>query len=193
MESVSIKGTKREKLGTKFANQLRKEGMVPCEIYSSEGNIHFYADARVFNPIIYTPKTYIVNIEVDGKEYKTIVKEMQFHPVKDNVIHIDFMELQEDRPVKTTVPVELTGVSEGVKAGGKLRLNMRRLKIKALPKHLPDSIKVAIDDLQIGQSIKVGDLQIENVELLDAKNAVIVAVKMSRKALSQAAAAAESE
>lgn len=182
MKTIEIKGTKRTDLGKKATKQLRKEEQVPCVIYGGEETIHFSAPAKEFNNIIYTPNIYIINIDVDGKVYPCILQDKQFHPVADNVLHLDFLQIKEDKPVNIEIPVELSGLAEGVKEGGKLQLEKRKLKVRGLAKHLPDSLKIDITNLGLGKTIQVSALSYDNIEITTAKNAVVVSVKLTRAA-----------
>jgi large subunit ribosomal protein L25 len=182
MKTIEIKGLKRETLGKKATKQLRNEDNVPCVLYGGEEVLHFYADSKEFRKLIYTPHVYIVKVNVDEKTVNAIIKDAQFHPVSEEVLHIDFLQIFEDKPVVIDVPVKLEGFAEGVRAGGKLQLEKRKLTVKALPKNLPDNLTINIDNLKLGSTRKVGDLTFENLELLNAKNAVVVSVKLTRAA-----------
>lgn len=161
---------------------LRKEGEIICVLYGGEENIHFSAPINDFRHLIYTPHVFLVELDIDGRQHQAIVKDIQFHPVSDKVLHIDFMEIFAGSPVTISIPIKITGLSEGVKQGGKLTLEHRKLKVKALAKDLPDELKVDVTKLTLGKSIKVGALNFENLELLDVKNSVVVSVKLTRTA-----------
>ncbi len=193
MESVDIKVHKRTDLGKKAAKKLRKQGMVPGVLYGGEEVVHFYAPESAFKHIIYTDRVYIVNLDIDGKVYKTIRKATQFHPVTDRLLHIDFLELHEGKPVKLYVPVKLTGFAEGVRMGGNLFQLMRYMRIKALPKHLPDHLEIDVTNLGLGKSLKVEQLSFENIEILEPKSAVVAVIKLTRAAKSKQAAEAEQQ
>ena len=180
MKSVSISGLPRVSVGKKDAKTLRREGKVPCTLYGGTEQINFYAEYNTFTHVVYTPEVNTVKITVDGKEYDTLLQEIQFHPVNDKIMHIDFLQLFPDKPVMIDIPVKITGSSSGVKAGGKLTIVTRKLKVKSLPAHLPDDITVDISDLEIGQSRKVGDITLPNVQLLDTPNRVIASVNITR-------------
>jgi len=190
MKTIEIKALSREHFGKKSTNSLRAEGNVPCVMYREKDNLHFYAHENAFRGLVYTPEVYLANIEVDGKTYKAVMKEIQFHPVSDRLQHIDFMQVSEDKPVTINIPLKITGESSGVKAGGKLRVKRRGLKVKGLTKHIPDHLTIDITGLGIGQSIKIGDLNYENLEIIDNKRAMIVAVELSRLSLKEEEAAA---
>ncbi|MBL7905532.1 MAG: 50S ribosomal protein L25 [Bacteroidales bacterium] len=180
MKTVSMSGSLRGNVGKKDAKAQRKEGRVPCVIYGGKEQVHFSADVTAFKPVLYTPASNLIKIDVDGKEYLTILQDLQSHPVSDNILHADFMELDPKKPVIIPVPIRITGTSPGVLLGGKLIKKFRKLKIKALIEHLPDEIEVSISNLNINQSIKVGDMKMDNIEFLDIPSAVIVTVISTR-------------
>ncbi|MEO0312348.1 MAG: hypothetical protein RIQ89_2005 [Bacteroidota bacterium] len=190
MKSLTIQGTARAVQSKQLLKKLRAEGNVPCVLYGGEEQIHFSAPVLSFKPLVYSPEVYVVNIEVGGKTHSAVMKEIQFHPVTDALMHIDFLATNESKSVVMEVPVKVTGNAIGVKAGGALINKMRKLKVAALPKHLPDNITVQIDALNIGDSIRVKDLSQEGVSFLDGANNVIVAVKTTRNAVADAPAAA---
>ncbi|MBR8534808.1 50S ribosomal protein L25/general stress protein Ctc [Carboxylicivirga sediminis] len=190
MQTIEIKGTVRTELGKKSTKALRAEGKVPCVIYGGEQNVHFTAPEAEFRKVIYTPNVYIINVNVDGTVYPTILQDTQFHPVKEQMLHADFLLVKEDKPVVIEIPVKLEGFAEGVKAGGKLQLEKRKLKVKALAKDLPDTLNINIDSLGLGKTMQVGQLNFDNLELLNAKNAVVVAVRLTRAARAAAQQAA---
>jgi large subunit ribosomal protein L25 len=180
MKTIEIKGSLRTELGKKSAKQIRKEGNVPCVIYGGEQNIHFHAHENSFRNLIYTPDAHIVNLNLDGKLYKVIMQDVQFHPVTDKVVHVDFIEVFDEKPVIIRIPVKITGESVGVKAGGKLRIKKRHLKVKGLTNDIPEHLPVDITNIKIHQSVKVGDLSYDKIELLDPKISTILSVATSR-------------
>ena len=186
MKTVQLSGSARTNVGKVDAKELRAKGHVPCVIYGGNEQIHFHADERAFKPVIYTPNAHIVEINLDGKVYKTVLQEAQYHRINDKLIHADFLQIVDGKPVTVNIPVKLVGQSEGVKKGGKLVLKLRKLKARGIAQELPDSIDLNIDKLDIGNSISVGDISIPGVTLLNAKNVSVVAVNTTR-----AAAAAE--
>ncbi|MCI5983316.1 MAG: 50S ribosomal protein L25/general stress protein Ctc [Bacteroidales bacterium] len=190
MQTFDIKGTKREVGGKKAAKQLRRQGLVPCIVYGGEKEIAFSVPEVDFRGLIYTPNVYIVNLTIDGETMQVILKDIQFHPVADNILHVDFLQVFPEKPVTIGVPLRIVGHSEGVKAGGKLQVEMRKLNVKGLIANLPDILDVDITTLGLGQVIKVGDLHYDNLEILNAKSAVVAGVKSTRAAVSAAAAAA---
>jgi large subunit ribosomal protein L25 len=180
MKTVSLSGSLRENVGKKDAKAQRVAGKVPCVIYGGKEQVHFTTDVVNFKPILYTPATFLINVNVDGKEYLTVLQDLQSHPVTDNILHVDFMELDPKKPVIISVPIRVSGTSPGVLRGGKLIKKFRKLKVKALIQHLPDEIEVSINDLDLNQSIKVSDIKMDNVEFLDIKNAIILSVQSTR-------------
>jgi len=180
MKSIDIKGSKRADITKQEVKSLRESGKVPCVIYGGKEPIHFAAEAADFKSLIYTPEAHLVNVDVDGNIFKVVLKEVQYHPVTEAIIHVDFLEIGDNKPVTINVPVKFTGASEGVKQGGKLVAKMRKLKIQALPSKLPDNITIDISDLRIGGSIRVRDLRQEGVTFLDSENNVVVGVRVTR-------------
>lgn len=189
MKSVKLSGSLRANVGKVDAKATRLKGFVPCVIYGGKEQIHFEADERAFKPVIFTPNAHIVEVELAGKTYKTILQEAQYHKVTDKLIHADFLEIQEGKPVTANIPVVLTGQSDGVKKGGKLVLKMRKLKVRGIADKLPDTISIDITKLDIGNSIAVGNLNIADATLLNAKNVSVVSVVTTR-AVAQAESAA---
>lgn len=183
MKSIALTGNKRAERGSSNANTLRKEEKVPCVIYGGKENIHFTINEIAFSKIINTHEVYFVDLDIDGTKIKTIIQDVQFHPVTDRVIHVDFLEVTDDKPIIVNLPVFTTGASKGVLNGGKLRMVTRKLKVKGLSSAIPEKIELDITNLKIGQSIKVADVQLDGLSILDAENAVVVAVKMIRVAV----------
>ena len=193
MKTFELKASPRADVGKKATKKVRTQGLIPCVIYGGETPLHFAAPVNDFRNLLYTPHVYIVNIILEEKTIPALLKEIQFHPVSDAVLHIDFIQLHEDKPAATAVPVLTSGFAEGVKSGGRLKTEIRRLKIKALPKNFPDSITIDVTDIELGHSIKVRDLDLEGLELLDPAGAVVVSVKLTRVAKGMAAAEGEEE
>lgn len=191
MKTIEIKGSFRNELGKKSSRLSRKSGNVPCVIYSKEGNIHFEAPELSFKNLVYTHEAHLVKLLVDDKEYNVVLKDIQFHPVNDRIQHVDFVQISEDKPVIIGIPVKVTGTSAGVLAGGKLVIKKRNLKVKGLPKDLPEELSVDITELKIHESIKVGDLSYDKIELLDPKKDMVVGVATSRVAKTSEEEAAE--
>jgi large subunit ribosomal protein L25 len=180
MKTVSLSGSKRSNVGSKDAAALRANGQVPCVIYGGTEQVHFSTDEKNFKNIIYTPEVCLVEIEVEGKKHITILQDAQYHRVSDKLIHADFLEVIDGKPITMHIPVKLHGQSEGVKAGGKLILKTRKLKARGLANNMPNNIDVQIDNLQIGGSITVGEVKVEGIELLNAKNVTVVSVQSTR-------------
>ncbi len=182
MKKIELKASKREAIGKKAAKELRKKEIVPGVLYGGKEVAHFAIEEKQLKALVYTPNVYIVELDIEGTKVEAILQDIQFHPVSDHVVHIDFLQIFEDKPVVIEIPVKLVGFAEGVKAGGRLSLEQRKLRVKALPSALPDTLDVKIDHLKLGQSIQVGALNFENLELLNAKNSVVAAVKLTRAA-----------
>ncbi len=190
MKSITLKGSERESVGKVSTNALRNAGRVPCVIYGGENPVHFSVEAKDLNPLVYTPDALIVDLELaSGKKFKAALQDIQFHPVTENILHVDFIELFDDKPVTMQVPVKITGHSAGVRAGGVLVVNSRKLQVRALPANLPDVIEVDITDLNIGDKSFVRTLQKENYKIMAADNYIVAYVKTSRNAAKNAAAA----
>jgi large subunit ribosomal protein L25 len=182
MQTIEIKATKRESLGKTATKELRKSGGVPSVIYGGKDVVHFHAAENELRKLINTPNVYLIKLNIDGTVYDAVIKDLQFHPVSDSLLHIDFLHLAEGKPVIIEIPVKLEGLAEGVKAGGKLTLEQRKLRVKGLAKDLPDVLKINISSLGLGKGIQVGALSFPNLELLNAKNSVVVSVKLTRAA-----------
>ena len=184
MKSVEIQGTLRTDTGSKYAQAERKAGNVPCVIYGGEvPPFHFSAPALAFKSLVYTPEAKTATITVDGKTVKAVIQDMQFHPVTDALMHIDFIQLDEGKAVTMNIPVVLNGQARGVLNGGKLKMILRTLSVRALPNEMPDNIQLDITDLSIGKSIRVSDVVPSKFEILNADTAVIVTVKKARGAM----------
>jgi large subunit ribosomal protein L25 len=187
MKTFQLEGSKRENTGKKAAKAYRKDSLVPCVLYGGEEVIHFTVTKDGVRKLIYTPEIYIVDLTVDGKACKAILKDSQYHPVSDELLHIDFLQVFEEKPVVIEIPVILEGLAEGVKAGGKLSLEMRKLKVKGLYANFPENLVVNIENLDLGKTVQVGELSFENLEILNAKDNVVAAVKLTRAARGAAA------
>lgn len=190
MKTLELTGSLRKELGKKATKAARNENTVPCVLYGGSENLHFQIKNSEIRKLIYTPNVYLVNLAIEGKKITAILKDSQFHPVKDELLHADFLEVTADKPIVIQIPVQLEGLAEGVKAGGKLSLEKRKLKVKGLYKDVPEKLHINIETLGLGKTIQVGQLSFDNLELLDAKNAVVCAVKLTRAARGAAAAAA---
>lgn len=191
MKTVSLSGSLRENVGKKDAKMHRRAANVPCVMYGGKEQIHFVAPEKELARLIHNPASYIFEIEIGGKKHSTIVQDTQYHPVTDRMLHVDFKEIVADKPVTISVPIIITGTAPGVLRGGKLVKKMRRLAVKALVQHLPDDVTVSIDTLDIGGTLKVSDLTLENVAFLDPASSVIVAVNTARTVVEETGPGAE--
>jgi len=189
MKTFDLKGTVRTDLGKKATKAERVGENVPCVLYGGAENTHFTTTISDIRKMIYTPEVFVVNLDIDGKKTTSIMKALQFHPVTDKVLHIDFLQISEDKPVVVELPVKLEGLAEGVKAGGKLALEMRKLKVKGLYTQIPENIVIDVTELGLGKSIQVAKVSVANLEILNAKNAVVAQVKLTRAARGAAATA----
>ena len=189
MKTFQLEGSKREQTGKKAAKAYRHESLVPCVLYGGDEVIHFNVLKEGLRKLIYTPEVHIVDLTIDGQSSKAILKETQFHPVSDELLHVDFLQIVDVKPVVIEIPIVLEGLAEGVKAGGKLSLEMRKLRVKGLYKNLPEKLLINVESLGLGKTIQVGDLHFDNLELLNAKENVVASVKLTRAASGAAAAA----
>lgn len=189
MKTFELKGTVRTDLGKKASKAERVAENVPCVLYGGKENIHFTTTVSDIRKLVYSPEVFVVDLNIDGKKTKAVMKALQFHPVSDKVLHIDFLQLTDDKPVVVELPVKLEGLAEGVKAGGKLALEMRKLKVKGLYKLIPENIVIDVTELGLGKSILVAKVSVPNLEILNAKNAVVAQVKLTRAARGAAATA----
>ena len=180
MKTLEIKATKRADFGKKAAKAFRREGQIPCIMYGGGEEVAFTVDTKAVKPLIYTPNSYIVELDIDGKIEKAVMREVQFHPVREQILHIDFYRVQEGKPVAIAIPVRLTGNAEGVKVGGKLALSARKLTVKAMVDQLPDEIVVDVTPLKVGQTIFVGDLQFEGLQFVTPATTAVCAVRVTR-------------
>jgi large subunit ribosomal protein L25 len=193
MKTVVVKGQKRNSLGKKEAKLLRSQELVPSVLYGAGEPIHFAVPFSEMRQLVYTPGVFLVDVDIDGTIYPAMMQDVQWHAVEEQILHVDFLKIEENKKIKIDVPVKVAGLAKGIKAGGKLKINLRRLKVKALAKDLPDSIEINVTKLGIGQSVKVGDLSLKNIELLDKKSNVVVAVTITRAARSAAGAVIDEE
>jgi large subunit ribosomal protein L25 len=191
MKSITIKGSERESVGKVATKAIRNAGEVPCVIYGGNQPVHFSADERAFKTLVYTPNAHTVVIELGKNSYNAILQDIQVHPVSDKILHIDFFQLKENKEIMMEVPVKIVGTSPGVLLGGDLRLNQRRLKVKALPKNLPDFVEANISELQMGNKLYVTKLATDNFKLMHPDNTVVCQVKISRAAMKAAQEAAK--
>ncbi len=197
MKEISLAGQVRTDLGKKASKLLRKEGNIPCNLYGLAVNdgkpeaLPFSVSMSDLRKIIYTPHIYLINLTVDGVTRKAVLKEIQFHPVTDAVLHVDFLEVNEEKPVVIGLPVKLVGLAQGVRDGGRMSLSLRKINVKATYPMLPEHLDVDVTALKIGKSIKVGALSYEGLELVTGKDVVVCSVKMTRAASMAAQAAKE--
>lgn len=182
MKTFELSGSIRTELGKKATKAVRRSEDVPCNLYGVSDNVHFTVPQNKLRKLIYTPEVYLIDLTVGKNTTKAIIKELQFHPVSDKVLHVDFLEVTADKPTVVEIPVKLTGLAAGVKAGGKLSLEMRKLRVKGLYKDIPDSITLDVTKVGLGKSIQVGKVKLDNLEILNAKNAVVAQVKLTRAA-----------
>ena len=196
MKSIQIQGSARTETGKKATRDLRRNDSVPCVLYGSQKDengkqiaTHFSVTVDGLRKLVYTPHIYVVDLNIDGKIVNAVMKDIQFHPVTDAILHVDFYQIDENNPIVMEVPVQLEGLAEGVKAGGKLVLQMRKLKVKALYNEIPERMVINVSSLGLGKTIKVGELSYEGLEIQNAKDAVVCAVKLTRAARGAQAAA----
>ena len=180
MKTVEIIGYKRANLGKSEAKKLRAEGNVPCVLYGGEDQVHFYAPMILFRDLVYTDRAHFVHLNIEGDEYQAIMQDIQFHPVSEIILHVDFLQLFEGKPIKMDIPVHFEGTSPGVTKGGTLIKKRRYLKIKALPKNMPDYVEANLETLDFGKSIKVEEIAENNFEILDPKIASVAVVEIPR-------------
>lgn len=196
MKSINVSGTVRKETGKKATREIRKAGSIPCNLYGEVRDEKglpvaksFSVTAEAVRKLVYTPEIYSVNLNIDGTECKAIMKELQFHPVSDQLLHIDFYEINEEKPIVMEVPIKLNGLAEGVKAGGKLAASVRSLKVRAPYTAIPERLDIDVTNLGLGKTIKVAELSFEGLELVTNPSVVVCQVKMTRSAMSAAATA----
>jgi len=183
MKSITIKGSQRESVGKSATKALRNAGQVPCVLYGGDKPVHFSADEKAFKNLVYTPNVYTAVIELDGQKHAAILQDIQFHPVSDKILHVDFYQLFDDKEVTMSIPVRLTGTSPGVLNGGSLRFTNRKLRIKALPANLPDFVTADISKLRIGNKLYITELFNDEYTFMHPDNTVVVQVRTSRNAV----------
>lgn len=186
MKKVSLSGSPRENVGKKDAKHLRAAGRVPAVLYGGDGQVSFSLDLIELSKYVYTPDVYQFTVDVDGTSYQAILKDLQFDPVSDRILHADFLQLVDGKPVKMELPVRITGSSIGVRNGGRLAVNFRRIKVHGVPNTFPDVVELDITKLRIGMALRVKDLSMEGITVLHDPEAVVVAVKRARGAVDEA-------
>ena len=198
MKEIKVSGQKRTDLGKKASKLLRKEGLVPCNLYGEahkDGKpvaVSFAAPMAELRKVVYTPHIYVIELVIDGESHTAVLKELQFHPVTDSLLHIDFYEVNDQKPITIGVPVKLSGLAQGVRDGGRMNMSIRKINVKAPYQQIPEHLDIDVTGLQLGKSIKVGELSFEGLELVTPKEVVVCSIKATRNSI-QAAAAAEAE
>jgi len=195
MKEINVTGQKRTDLGKKASKTLRKEGLVPCNLYGQETAdgkpvaMSFACPMTELRKVVYTPHIYVINLVIDGESHTAIMKELQFHPVTDALLHVDFLEVNDQKPITIGIPVKLVGLAQGVRDGGRMNLSIRKINVTAPYQQIPEHLDVDVTALKIGKSIKVGELSYEGLELTTGKDVIVCSIKMTRAAMSAAAAA----
>jgi large subunit ribosomal protein L25 len=190
MKEINVTGQKRTDLGKKASKALRKEGLVPCNIYGEakqDGKpvaLSFASPMSELRKVVYTPHIYVINLNIDGENHTAILKEMQFHPVTDALLHVDFFEVNDQKPITIGIPIKLVGLAQGVRDGGRINLSIRKIAVTAPYQQIPEHLDVDVTSLKIGKSIKVGQLSYEGLELATSKDIVVCSIKMTRQAVS---------
>ena len=198
MKEIKVSGQKRTDLGKKASKLLRKEGLVPCNLYGEahkDGKpvaVSFAAPMAELRKVVYTPHIYVIELVIDGESHTAVLKELQFHPVTDALLHIDFYEVNDQKPITIGVPVKLSGLAQGVRDGGRMNMSIRKINVKAPYQQIPEHLDIDVTGLQLGKSIKVGELSFEGLELVTPKEVVVCSIKATRNSI-QASAAAEAE
>jgi len=180
MKTVSMSGLLRANVGKKDAKLTRVSGKVPCVVYGGKEELHFAVDEKELQTIIFTPYTFLVNLDIEGRKITAIVQDVQYHPVSDKTLHVDFLEVTPGKPIITSLPIRIEGNSVGVLRGGKLVKKFRKLKVKGLFEHMPEEIKINITNMEINDVVKVSDIKIPNIQLLDVPNNMVVSVASTR-------------
>ncbi|MGN0069731.1 MAG: 50S ribosomal protein L25/general stress protein Ctc [Prevotella sp.] len=201
MKEINVTGQKRETVGKKASKQLRKEGLVPCNLYGEARDgetgkpvaMAFACPMTELRKIVYTPHIYVINLIIDGESHTAILKELQFHPVSDALLHVDFLEVNDQKPITIGIPVKLVGLAQGVRDGGRMNLSIRKINVKAPYQQIPEHLDIDVTALRIGKSIKVGELSFEGLEIVTGKEVIVCSIKMTRAALSAAASAEKAE
>ncbi len=200
MKEISVNGKKRTEIGKKATKQLRKEGLVPCNLYGEKRAengapeaLSFVVSASELRKVVYTPHIYVVKLNIEGEEHTAVLKELQFHPVTDALLHVDFYEVNEEKPITIGIPVKLNGLAQGVRDGGRINLSIRKINVRAPYKAIPEQLNIDITNLRLGKSIKVGELSFEGLEIATPAEVIVCSVKTTRASKSAAAAEAAAE
>ncbi len=193
MKTLEIIGYKRANLGKSESKRLRDNSSVPCVLYGGKEQVHFHTPMILFRDLVYTPQAHFVNLDIEGVEYQCILQDIQFHPVSEIILHADFLLLNDKKALKMDIPVETFGKAPGLEAGGKLVMKQRKLRVSALPANMPDSIKVDISGLELGKSVKVGEIPIENYEILNSTLVSIATIEVPRALRGKSAEELEAE
>ena len=193
MLEISVKGQNRTDMGKKASKLMRKEGLVPCNLYGEKKDENGLPVAKAFTvsfaelrKVVYTPNIYVINLDIEGEKHIAILKELQFHPVTDALLHVDFFEVTPEKPITVGIPVNLVGHAAGVRAGGRLNLSIRSIKVKAKYTAIPDVLEIDVTPLQIGKSIKVGALSFEGLQFATSPEVVVCSIKATRKSIQAA-------
>jgi ribosomal protein L25, ctc-form len=197
MKEIEVKGQKRTDLGKKAAKAMRKEGLIPCNLYGEAKNADGAPEAlsiacpmSELRKIVYTPHIYVIKLVIDGEERTAILKELQFHPVTDALLHVDFYEVNDQKPITVGIPVKLNGLAQGVRDGGRMNLSIRKIDVTAKYQSIPEHLNIDVTAMTIGKSIKVGDLHFEGLEMATSKNVVVCSIKATRKSIAASQAEA---
>ena len=200
MKEINVTGQKRTDLGKKASKLLRKEGLVPCNLYGEQKDengkpvaMSFAVPMTELRKVVYTPHIYVINLIIDGESHTAVMKELHFHPVTDALLHVDFYEVNDQKPLTIGIPVKLVGLAQGVRDGGRMNLSIRKINVTAPYQQIPEHLDVDVTALKIGKSIKVGELSFEGLEIATPKEVIVCSIKMTRAAQQAAAAAAAAE
>ena len=200
MKEINVTGQKRTDLGKKASKLLRKEGLVPCNLYGEQKDengkpvaMSFAVPMTELRKVVYTPHIYVINLIIDGESHTAVMKELQCHPVTDALLHVDFYEVNDQKPLTIGIPVKLVGLAQGVRDGGRMNLSIRKINVTAPYQQIPEHLDVDVTALKIGKSIKVGELSFEGLEIATPKEVIVCSIKMTRAAQQAAAAAAAAE
>lgn len=193
MKEIDVTGKKRSEIGKKASKCLRKEGLIPCNLYGEAKDENGAPKALAFTcpmselrKIVYTPHIYVINLIIDGENHTAILKELQFHPVTDALLHVDFYEVNDQKPITIGIPVKLTGLAQGIRDGGRMNLSIRKINVTAKYQDIPEHLDIDVTNLKIGKSIKVGDLHFEGLEMATSKEVVVCSIKATRKSANAA-------